>query len=428
MPSHTYRKSSINVTTDRLVRGALVAGGVLLMFWAVANVGGCGAGNGKYTTERKNAAKARIDGLKSQTEHQMGLQSLMAGNLEKAEKHADKAITLSDDIARNWVLKGRIKLEQSDLQQAELAFRKAQELDAKDVDAVYFQAVLAERVLQRDEALKLYQQAAEMDTQNPQYTLAAAEMLIDLGRVDEAEQYLLGKQQAFRHTTGIQQTLGHIAMLKNDYANAEKYFSEARLLSPNENDVMEDLARAQFLNSNWADAETSFAKLMKQDANKNRSDLAFMQAKCLMSLDRNAQARDVLVELTKTDWGKNNTEAWINLGQAAYTLRDSARLRLSFARTIAIAPDRHEGYVLKGLHLQRMGDLDGAEREFRKAIERQASAENHMLLGMAQSRNNKIEKARENFQQALQIDPSNHLATALSQQPERAAQLAGATE
>ena len=428
MPSHTYRKSSINVTTDRLVRGALVAGGVLLMFWAVANVGGCGAGNGKYTTERKNAEKARIDGLKSQTEHQMGLQSLMAGNLEKAEKHADKAITLSDDIARNWVLKGRIKLEQSDLQQAELAFRKAQELDAKDVDAVYFQAVLAERVLQRDEALKLYQQAAEMDTQNPQYTLAAAEMLIDLGRVDEAEQYLLGKQQAFRHTTGIQQTLGHIAMLKNDYANAEKYFSEARLLSPNENDVMEDLARAQFLNSNWADAESSFAKLMKQDANKNRSDLAFMQAKCLMSLDRNAQARDVLVELTKTDWGKNNTEAWINLGQAAYTLRDSARLRLSFARTIAIAPDRHEGYVLKGLHLQRMGDLDGAEREFRKAIERQASAENHMLLGMAQSRNNKIEKARENFQQALQIDPSNHLATALSQQPERAAQLAGATE
>jgi tetratricopeptide (TPR) repeat protein len=147
-----------------------------------------------------------------------------------------------------------------------------------------------------------------------------------------------------------------------------------------------------------------------------------------MSLDRNAQARDVLVELTKTDWGKNNTEAWINLGQAAYTLRDSARLRLSFARTIAIAPDRHEGYVLKGLHLQRMGDLDGAEREFRKAIERQASAENHMLLGMAQSRNNKIEKARENFQQALQIDPGNHLATALSQQPERAAQLAGATE
>jgi Flp pilus assembly protein TadD len=428
MQSRTKPTFSQRTLVDRLVRGAMVAGGILIMFFAASSVTGCGAGNGKYTSERKNAAKARIDGLKSQTEHQMGLQSLMAGNLDKAEKHADRAITLSDDIARNWVLKGRIKLEQSDLQQAELAFRKAAELDPTEVDAVYFQGVLAERVLQREDALRLYQQAAEMDLQNPQYTLAAAEMMIDLGQVDQAEQYLLSKQTTFRHTTGIQQTLGHIAMLKGDYATAEEHFGEARLLAPNESDVMEDLARAQFLNGNWGEAESSLARLTKNPANKDRSDLTYMQAKCLMNLDRNAEARDLLVELTKSDWGKNNPEAWISLGQSAYTLRDTARLRLSFARTIAIAPERHEGYVLKGLHLQRMGDLDGAEREFRKAVDRQASAENHILLGMTQARNNKTDKARENFTAALQIDPSNQLATALVQQPERAAQLAGVNE
>jgi Flp pilus assembly protein TadD len=428
MSSHSQRTFSQHPFVDRFVRGAMVAAGVLIMFLAASNVGGCGAGNGKYTSERKNLAKARIDGLKSQNEHQMGLQSLVAGNLEKAEKHADRAITLADTVARNWVLKGRIKLEQSDLQQAELAFMKAAELDPKDVDAIYYQGLLAERVLQRDEALKFYTQAAEMDLQNPQYVLAAAEVMIDLGQINEAEQYLLGKQTTFRHTTGIQQTLGHIAMLKNDYASAEKYFSEARLLAPNESDVLEDLARAQYLNSNWAEAESSLSRLTKRIENKDRSDLAYMQSKCLMNMDRNAEARDILVELTKTDWGKNNPEAWISLGQAAFSLRDTARLRLSFARTIAIAPDRHEGYVLKGLHLQRMGDLDGAEREFRKAVERQASAENHILLGMAQARNNKTDKARENFNAALQLDPSNQLATALIAQPDKAAQLAGVSE
>jgi Tfp pilus assembly protein PilF len=75
-----------------------------------------------------------------------------------------------------------------------------------------------------------------------------------------------------------------------------------------------------------------------------------------------------------------------------------------------------------------MGDLDGAEREFRKAVERQASAENHILLGMAQARNNKTDKARENFNAALQLDPSNQLATALIAQPDKAAQLAGVSE
>jgi Flp pilus assembly protein TadD len=418
----------VNPSTDRLMRIALVGIGVLMMLWATSYFGGCASGNGKYTTERKNAAKDRIDGLKSATEYQMGLQSFMAGNLEKAEKHTDRALTLSDDVARNWVLKGRIKLEQSDLQPASVAFQKAEQLDPTNVEAVYFQGILAERVMEREEALTFYQRAAELDKQNPQYSLAAAEVLIDLGRTSEAETYLTSRQEAFRHTAGIQQTLGHIAMLKSDYAAAERYFGEARLLAPSETDVLEDLARAQFLNSNWAEAESSFKRLLKAETTKDRHDLAFMQAKCLMNLDRNAEARDALVELSKKDSGSNDVETWIALGQAAYTLRDTARLRMSFARTIAIAPARHEGYVLKGLHLQRMGDLEGAQREFRKAVERTASAENYMLLGLAQHRAGNDSAAQSSFVKAREVDPTNQLAQALATNPQAASQLAGVQE
>ena len=48
-------------------------------------------------------------------------------------------------------------------------------------------------------------------------------------------------QANFPSSAGVRQTLGHIAMMKNDVKRAAELFNEARLLAPDDNGILEDL-------------------------------------------------------------------------------------------------------------------------------------------------------------------------------------------
>jgi tetratricopeptide (TPR) repeat protein len=384
---------------------------------------GC-ASQGQYTRDGKSMAQARLDALKSQTEHEMAVEALLSGDRDKANRHCEKAITLNPKSPSHLTLRGRIMLEQGDLQKAAQALDLAESYAPDSVDVHYYQGLLAERVQRKDEALTRYVRAAELDQTDPQYPIAASEMMIDLGRLDEAEQYLLSKHEVFSHTPGIVQSLGHIALMKNDLATAERRFTDARTLNPDEPTILEDLARAQYMNGNYADAQNTLAKLTRQQGMTQRRDLLHMRARCLMELGRNIEARDVLVALTKTDEGETDAEAWISLGQVAYQLRDGTKLRQAFTRIIAIAPQRPEGYILKGLHQRRSGDDAGAEQSFKKALGFEQSSQNYTLLGLAQLRQGKAAEAQKSFQAAAAADPSDTLAGQLAASREMAERMA----
>jgi tetratricopeptide (TPR) repeat protein len=419
--------------TDQALRFTMVAGGIALMFWAATNMGGChSSGRSKGIAEAKNAAQARIDTLKAANEYQMAVQALTAGDLDKAQKHGDRALTLNASVPRSWVLRGRIMMEQGNMQAAHDSLLRAEQLSPTDVEAQYYLGILAERVARREEAKERYLKAAELDGENPQYPLAAAEMMIDLGNIDEAESFLKNRQSQFQHAAGIQQLLGQIAMLRNDYKTAAIAFNEARLLAPNENEIVEDLARTLFLDGQYAEADMHLAKLLKDETFGKRRDLAHMRAKCLISLDRNTEARDLLVQLTRQEGGNSDREAWIQLGQVAYQLRDSSRVRMAFSRLIAMSPERPEGYVLKALHLRRNNDLKGSEENFRLAVDREQdpkiNAENMMMLGLVMHAQNKTRSAQTIFAKAAELDPSNQMASKLAKEPALASVLANAND
>ncbi|MCX5689716.1 MAG: hypothetical protein NTV94_08035 [Planctomycetota bacterium] len=184
-----------------------------------------GCGHGRYTTEHTNAAKAKMNMLKSATEYQMAYQAFMAGDLDKAASHVDYSLSLTETVPKSHVLKGRVMMEKGDLEKATICFQQAQKLDEKNVEAAYYQGVLAERVARKEEALKYYQQAADIEPANAQYSIAAAEMLIDLTRIDEADAYLRARLDRFVNNAGVKQVMGNIAMLRGDTAAAQALYS-----------------------------------------------------------------------------------------------------------------------------------------------------------------------------------------------------------
>jgi len=347
---------------------------------AIVALSGCSPKHGKYTSEQLKIANDRVSGIKAGNAYDQARQAFLAGELEKARKLADNSIIVNPNVAKTHVLRGRILIEQSDLEGAIASFQHAETLDPKNVEAQYYQGIVFERYSQSEKAFERYGKALELEPSNPQYAVAAAEMLIDMNRLDEAEQFLESRKSSFDHNAGVRQTMGHIAVLRGDYAKAATLFNDARLLAPDDSGILEDLVQAQIAVGRYAEAEFNLTRLLKVPENSGRRDLRQLQARCLMALDRPVEARDMLVSLTSDDAGMKDVEAWIELGNVSFVLRDFNRLRMAASRVSALAPMRFEGPLLRALWHRQQGDLTSALKCTEDAVARRGASTKPLML------------------------------------------------
>lgn len=396
----------------------------LTLVTAAALVSGCG--QGKYTGAHKSTAEEKLSLIKSGTEWNMAHQQFMAGDLDKALKSVDQSIALNDRVPKSHVLRGRILIEKGRLEEARASLLEAEKLDPTNAEAQYYLGIVHERFNQGGEALARYNKAAANDPTNPQYVVAAAEMLMHMDRLDDAERLLTERRADFQYNAALCQTLGHIKMIRKDHQAAVRLFDEARLLAPDDNSVVEDLARAQFACGRFAEAEFHLGRLLQASKNQPRRDLMHLRAQCLVRLDRPVEARAILQELTSGAEGAGDLRAWIMLGNVAATLNDTARLRTAAARVIALAPDSYEGHFLKALHLRRQGDNKSALVSADKAAQlSQKDPGPHILRALIQQDLGNYDGARGSLATALRIDPQNASATQLLDAINRKSALAG---
>ncbi len=350
-----------------MISGKFKIGNALaLAMCAGIGLAGC-TGHGKYTSAHKDQAQLRVAQMKSATEWDMAHQQFLAGDLKKALTSVDRSISLNNEVAKSHVLRGRIMVELGALEPAVTSFDRAIELDSVNTDAHYFRGIVFERFGQTDDALACFKTAGELDPTNPQYPLAAAEMLIELGRLDDAEQTLVVGAKRFQHNAGIRQTLGHIAMIRQDYSRAVQLFGEACRLAAEDVGLQEDLARAQIASGRFAEAETTLGWVLSQDKEGRRRDLVQLRARCLIELDRPVEARDLLLRLTSDDRGANDPKLWADVGTVSVMLSDRIQLKRAAQRLMSIAPQRADGYVLMAMWHRQNGDPNAALVTVRKA-------------------------------------------------------------
>ena len=385
------------------------AGGVLALASGLALALGACAGHGSYTRDAYSQGQQRIDALKSATEHDMAKQAYFAGDLSKALKSVDRSLALNPNVVTSHVLRGRILLEMGELDGALDALHRAEELGPENVDAQYFLGVTCERTVQLDEAITHYQRAADLDPEDAQYVVAAAEVLIDAGRVDDAEKFILSRRSVFEHNAGVRQTLGHIALIQGDDARALAMFGEARRLAPEDTDILEDLAQTQIKLGRYGEAATGLAKLLRdKDVAEHRRDLQHAYARCLVETGRFVDARDVYLGLTEGDDGAGDVEAWIGLGNVACILKDPYRQRGAANRVLALAPGREEGYLLRAIWHRRRGENDEAIKWLDAATRQCENAGvANTLRGVILTELGRTDEARESFEAALRANPND---------------------
>ncbi len=370
-------------------------------------IGLSGCGQGSYTREGSSLAKEKMNMMKSATEWEMARQAFFAGDLDKALRKVDVSLGMNPNVAKSHVLKGRILLEQGEVGLAVRSFNTALAIQPDFVDAHYYIGIAAERLNRHQDAFDHYARAAALDEYNDQYPMAAAEMLIDMGRLDEARTYLEGCA-TLEDSPGIRQTLGHIARLRGDMPAAVNYFQSAQLLAPDDQGILEDLTRAQFAVGRFADAEYSLSTLLQKADYTQRRDLQRLRAECLIQLNRTGEARQLYLELTGTGEGVKDLDSWIGLGEVSHKVGDFATLRKAATRVVSLAPERQEGYVLWSLWHRQQGNQEATLRSIDDAIRR--NTENPLLFtmrAMTLIELNRGSEARQALTTALKLDPKH---------------------
>lgn len=390
----------------------LILSGVTI---GIALVGGCAGSHGAYTTEGLNVARDRMAVIKSGTQWDMARQEFLTGDLNKALKSVDESIAINESVPKSHTLRGQILMELGQLEQASKALTRALAIDPSFTEAHYYLGVLYERFGELDSALDKYQAAAALAPSNAQYTLASAEVLLDMGRLAAAKTLLNQKKSDFEHNAGIRQTLAHIASMEHDAPLAAKLFGEARMLDPDDESIMEDLAVAQVEAEQYVEAEYTLRLLLKKPAQKDRRDLKQLEARCLVALDRPVEARSILLGLTSDDAGLSDVDAWVELGQVAYMLGDMQRVRIAAGRVRTLDPTRYEGPLLRALWERAKGNLEGALTSASKAQTLVQGADNGpaVVRGLILHQMGRQQDAKESALDALSINPNDEGAKKL---------------
>ena len=374
---------------------------------AAALIAGC-SGHGDYTKDHMDRAQLRQAQLKSATEWDMAHQAFLSGELEKALKAVNNSIALNGQVPKSHVLRGRILMEMSSLDQALSSLQMAEALDPTNTDAHYYQGVVYERILNHEAALEQYMECTRLDDTDAQYAVAAAEVMIDMDRAGDARGFLEGMQASFEHHPGVSQTLGHIAMIEGDYEQAVRLFEKSRLLAPEDQAIQEELVSSQIATRRFGEAEFILAQLLDRKENKARRDLQHMRAHCLVELDRLVEARTIYMDLTAGNAGEADTEAWIGLGEVSYALKDYNHVRRTAQRVVALSPNRHEGYMLEALAEMQQGRLDQALQNANHAIRlSEKSPEAIQLRAVVLFRMGRYDDARNTLRVAIEQDPGN---------------------
>jgi Flp pilus assembly protein TadD len=186
-------------------------------------------------------------------------------------------------------------------------------------------------------------------------------------------------------------------VLLEDFADADKWFSQVTAETPNDPEVWYLLGRTKYNENRFAEAAASFERVLAlrpKDVHAE-DNLGLSQ----QGLGHTAQAKTAF--LTAIDWqGDAPTDAqpYLNLGILLIDQGDAAAAIQPLTKAAALAPQNPKIHEELGRALQAKGDMEAAQSQLEAAVKLAPNAASlHFKLGQIYHHRGLNERAQQEF-------------------------------
>ena len=367
---------------------------------------GCG------TNQRRTEAYKRWYGVRARALFKLAEEHLRVGQLDKARNKAQEALALDGELAGAAVLLAKVHIEQGKYKLGAGRLKAVRDKHPDNAEVVYLLAVAWEKQGLLAEALDGYRSAHALQRENLSCVTAAGEVLVAMGRPEEAERYIEGYLAEASNEPGLHELAGRLAMMSHAYGKAADRLAKACEIDYKNARYAESLGRAQFLAGRYTDSLDTFGRLLSRKEYEAPGWVYTKIGDCHMALGKPAKARDAYYRAC--DLKAGDAGAWADIAKAALALDDNVRATLAAREALKFDPAHAEGVLVLGYALLRSGEADEARRILTDSLGRfRDNATFLCLLGQACQAAGDRDSAKRYYRDAARIEPENKLPKTL---------------
>ena len=370
---------------------------------------GCGA-DGK--NKQKEAAAKQWQEARANVLFGLAKDQYKNGNFNECRSTVTDALKLAPEHVPLRILSARLAIEQGQLELAEKELSKARQVDAKNAEVDYLSGVIYQRWQKHETAYEYYVSASDKQPAELAYIMARSEMLVALGRQDEALKLLQEKMNYFEHSPVIRDAAGQLLVQSGKYKEGADVLRQATILGPDDLTIREHLAMALYLSKQYRPAADEFSKLTNNEKYAKRGDMWMALGECQMNINDSRAARRSFD--TATQLNPNLASAWLSLGRAQLQANDLKRAEMAARRAISLEPENAQAHLLIGYIRLRQQKKDDALQSFRKASALDAKDTVSLcMIGYTLEQMGKQDQAVKYYTKALKIKPNDDMARKL---------------
>jgi tetratricopeptide (TPR) repeat protein len=305
--------------------------------------------------------------------------------VERAIDEARAAVRKSPRSAEAWGRLGMVFLAHVFIDEAEFCLDRAAHLDAQDSRWAY---LLAQILVVRspEEGIPKLEHAADLAGSVPAPRLKLGEVLLEQGRLDEAEKQFQAVLAFDPDNPRAELGLGRLAYLRANWQASREHLARSAQRAPGVRATHAVLAEVY---SRLGDATAADEELRR--ANETTDDLAWP--------DPYVEAVDLL---------KTGMEARLNLAGSLLLQGRVKEAITLMEETVRSRPDSYAAHLAYGRLLVQVGNLPQAEQEYREAVRLAPEVfQAQVELGRFLQRQKKLAEAAACFRRAGQFKPQD---------------------
>ena len=350
----------------------------------------------------------------------MAEQALQAGRLAEARKKADQAVELAPRFPEARMVLGRIRIEQDAYVSAITQLREACRLDEESTQAQYLLGVALEKAGHIQEAVDAYKKAYDLDDRNVDAIMAVGEVLAINGRSGEGSKYVEDYLAKAKGKPAMVELAGRLAMCSKQYELAARHYLVLTRRNGDNAHWQEELARALFAGGQYAGAAEALEARTTIKDRKAPAWVYAMLGDCYITVSRPNRARLVYAEALARE--PSSPELMVKMAQAYLAVGDNATAGSIARKALQIAPGGLEATLVLGYSLLRAKKPLEAERVLGPAVMLYPKSVTLLcLLGRCHAAAGDSDEAKKCYREAVKVDPECEVAKKLFSQLEQQA-------